>query len=101
MLSAGLLPTAETAAREFKIPLPRAARLLTLEQPPEDVADFARAARRCDVRMIWISTGESVPQISEHLTRNERKLLQIADNMDTITLRAFIAIGESLTTKVK
>ena len=98
MISVGLEPTTETAAREFKIPLTRAAKLLTLVTPPEDVADFASAARRCDVRMIWLSTGQSIPQISEHLTRDERKLLQLADGMDADTLRTFIAIGESLVT---
>lgn len=76
-----------------------ARRWMHMRKAHVSAARLAPVARALQVRMIWLSTGESIPQISEVLSRQERELLEVADSLAPAQLRTFIAIGKGLLVK--
>lgn len=96
MLARGLDPTPESLARVAGISPQNAALLLTMDRVPELVSDIGKAAMGLQVRMLWLTTGETIPQITSTLSPDDAAVLAMSDALDTEKRRRWLSRGKRI-----
>jgi hypothetical protein len=93
------LETAEDLARHCKIPLEDAELALSVSTTPRLISIFSRIAQALRHRMIWLTTGDSVPQVFGSFTKADLDVLTIAGALDKKALAVWIRTGMHLIKK--
>lgn len=96
LLAKGLEATPENLSRVSGLPVSRAAAILAMGEPPEIVRDLGKVSRSLNVRMVWLTTGQTVPHITEAFRPEELAALDIAGELDNSGLRKWIRTGKHL-----
>lgn len=96
LLAKGLEATPENLSRVSGLSLEDAAMFLSMGEPPEIVSKFAKAAKALDVRLIWLSTGATRPQISEAFKPEEMRAFDLLSDLDASNLRRWLRFGGRL-----
>jgi hypothetical protein len=90
------LETAEDLARHCKIPLEDAELALSVSTTPRLLSIFSRVAQALRHRMIWLTTGDSVPQVFGTFTEHDLRALNVLGTLSEHDRERWLKLGERL-----
>lgn len=104
LLAKGLEATPENLVRLSEqrgepITLEYARLFLSMDLPPEIVEQFARASRALGARMIWVTTGRTVPYVTEAMLPEVLELIELIESLSLDKVERLLQRGKRLAKK--
>lgn len=96
-LSKALVLTPENLARLGGISVSRAAAVIELcRDMPQEVVDLATLCQKLGVRMRYVVSGGTMPQVFGNLARDDLTFMQIFDALEPDERRQWFKVGKLL-----
>lgn len=96
----GIEPSSDRLARVCGIPGRKAEALLSMEKLWQEFEIIARVSQSLRVRMIWLTTGRTIPAVTEIFKPEHLTALEIVDSLPSEQVALWLAQGRRMAANV-